>query len=536
MNMPEAQRNPFVYGGPVDISGFVGRQHEVKLVFEQVTNRVRGCVAVIGERRIGKTSLLHYIAAPDVLRRWNLDEQSSIFLFVDCGAIAPMTMTRFWQDILRRLRRELERRQRYGGLVAKVAELLGQAEIRTADVEFLMEDLRDEHLLLVMLLDEFEWVVRTDPDSEAATRELLGGIRALINHASRALSVIIATRRPLDEICHDLRFMGSPFYNNFVYLHLRPFSRQEADSLLDQMLKDTGIAFSATARTLIDELAGTHPLLLQAAAACVFDAQRDAGPSSIDRRLVLERFMDLTDHQWQDLWRLSTQGEQDVLMSLAKHAHGGAALLENRPQEYRSLTRRGLVVGDPGAHRLFSPTLRHWLLERAARRGRPQGTSRRAGVHPASMVFVSYSHKDEAEKEALLTHLRVLQGGEENVEMWSDEEIGGGEAWEAAIEKAISRAKVAILLVTANFLSSDFILKKEVPALLKRRERDGVTVLPVIAKACAWKKIPWLAEMNVRPKNGRAVWGAAKNQPDDVLAAITEEIASIVGDGRETQA
>src|ERR1044072_493039 len=105
--MPRSERNPFVYGGPVDVDGFIGREHEIKMVFEQGTNRVRGCVAVIGERRIGKTSLLHYIAAADVLRRWNLDEQSSIFLFVDCGAIAPMTTTRFWQDILRRLRRGL---------------------------------------------------------------------------------------------------------------------------------------------------------------------------------------------------------------------------------------------------------------------------------------------------------------------------------------------------------------------------------------------------------------------------------------------
>jgi len=61
-------------------------------------------------------------------------------------------------------------------------------------------------------------------------------------------------------------------------------------------------------------------------------------------------------------------------------------------------------------------------------------------------------------------------------------------------------------------------------------------VLPVIAKACAWKKIAWLANMNVRPKNGRAIWGAAKDQPDDALAAITEEIASIVGGGSDLQA
>jgi hypothetical protein len=531
--MAASQRNPFVYGGPVDADRFFGRQHEVNVLFQQATSRVRGSVAVIGERRMGKTSLLHYVSAPDVIRRWNLDEQSSIFLFVDCGAIAPMSMTNFWQDIVRRLERELERRRRGGRLAADVARLRAQPEIRTTDIEFLLEDLRDEQLLLVILLDEFEYVVQTDAQSEHRTREMLGGLRALINHASRALSLIVATRRPLDEICRDLRFMGSPFYNNFVYLHLRPFSREEADALLQQMLKDTGVAFSPSERLLVDELAGTHPLLLQAAAACVFDAhQRTAQAGAVDRALVLERFMDLTDHQWQDLWRWSTAGEQEVLMQLARHARGGAARLAERADERRSLIKRGLVVGDGSAYRLFSPTLRHWLMERTAsqRRSPARAASRSGRASAGSMVFLSYSHKDEAEKDALLSHLRVLDAGADLIEVWSDDEIGSGEAWEAAIEKAISRARVAVLLVTANFLTSNFILEQEVPALLKRHQRDGVTVMPVIARACAWKRVDWLARLNVRPKHGKPVFDAGQDS-DAALAAIAEEIAAVVSGG-----
>lgn len=530
--MPRSERNPFVYGGPVDVQRFVGREQEVNLVFEQVTNTGRGSVSIIGDRRIGKTSLLHYVAAPDVIRRWNLDEESSIFLFVDCEAITPLTTTRFWQDILYRLRRELDRRNRYSSLVSKITGLLGQADLRIADIEFLIEDLHAEKLLLVILLDEFEWVVRTDPESEGRTRELLGGLRALINDASRALSLIIATRRPLDEVCRDLRFMGSPFYNNFVYLHLRPFTLQEADSLLDQMLKDTGVVFSVADRALISELAGTHPLLLQAAAACVFDERKRAGENTVNRRLVLERYMDLTDHQWKDLWRLSTHDEQEALMILARHPHEGIEVLQERPTERRSLAKRGLIIADQGTYHLFSPMLRHWLLERAAEQARQSASVARKRPRSVgrSMVFISYSHKDEAEKDALLTQLRVLQRGTEMVEVWNDDEIGGGEAWEAAIEKAIQRARVAVLLITANFLSSEFILGNEVPRLLKRHEQEGVTVIPVIARACAWRKIDWLQEMNVRPKNGRAIWGGPETRPDTDLAAIAEEVAAIVSD------
>jgi AAA+ ATPase superfamily predicted ATPase len=527
-------RNPFVYGGPVGLDGFIGRRHEVNLLFGQITNAMRGSVAVVGERRIGKTSLLHYVAAPDVIRQWNLDETSSLFLFVDCGVIVPMTITRFWQEILIRMRREIDRRQRHPHLVVKITALLSATEIRTTEIEFLLEDLRDEGLLLVILLDEFEWVVRTDAEAEASTRELLGGLRALINHASRVLSLIVATRRPLDELCRDLRSMGSPFYNNFVYVHLRPFSQGEADSLLDQMLKNTGVVFSPEARSLIYELAGTHPLLLQSAAACLFDAQQEAESGALDRRLVLERFMDLTEHQWDDLWRWSTAGEQDVLARLARDAHEGAALLDERPGEHRNLLKRGLLVGEAGGYRLFSSTLRHYLLEQAAKRtGSAPGARSWARARSGSMVFISYCHKDEAEKEALLTHLRVLEKGAGIIEVWSDDQIGGGETWMATIDKAVLRARVAILLVTANFLSSDFVLRQEVPALLKRSELDGVRVIPVIAKACAWKTVGWLAAMNARPKNGLPVWGSGASQPDEALAAIASEVAAIVSDRQD---
>ncbi|HYK02198.1 MAG TPA: TIR domain-containing protein [Thermoanaerobaculia bacterium] len=530
--MPSSKPNPFVYGAPVDISCFIGRQTEVDLLFQQVTSTSRGSVAIIGERRIGKTSLLHYVSAPDVIRRFNLEQESSIFLFIDCAAIAPLTITRFWQYILTRLQRQLKRVRAQSPLLGTIAALLDAPEIRTSEIEFLIEDLHAENLILVLLLDEFEWIVRTDFDSEAVTRELLGGLRALINHVSRALSLIVATRRPLHELCQDVRFMGSPFYNNFIYLHLRPFSRPEADSLLDQMLKDTDVVFTPADKTLVYELAGTHPLLLQAAAACVFDLRRAALGGEVDRRLVLERFMDLTEHQWQDLWRWSTSEEQDVLTRMGRDPHGAAALLQRRPNERRRLLERGLIVDDGGTARLFSPMLRHWLMERAVEQRRRQTSPGQtvAEAENRTMVFVSYSHKDEAEKEALLTQLRVLQRGADLIEVWSDDEIGGGEAWEAAIEKALLRARVAVLLISANFLTSEFILRTEVPNLLRRRQQDGITVIPIVAKGCAWRKIEWLKSMNVRPKNGDPVWGGADNRAaDDVLAEIAEEIAGIVG-------
>ena len=55
-----------------------------------------------------------------------------------------------------------------------------------------------------------------------------------------------------------------------------------------------------------------------------------------------------------------------------------------------------------------------------------------------------------------------------------------------------------------------------------------LTLYPVIAKACAWQTIDWLAKMNVRPKNGRPVWGDGGSHVDRDLATIAQEVADIV--------
>lgn len=141
------------------------------------------------------------------------------------------------------------------------------------------------------------------------------------------------------------------------------------------------------------------------------------------------------------------------------------------------------------------------------------------------VVFISYSHKDEQEKDALLNHLSVLDA---KFTIWSDDQIAGGDAWELKIEQAISEASMGILLVTANFLNSEFIIKEEVPKLLLRRKNDGMIVYPIIAKACAWKKVDWLAKLNVRPKNGTPIWKADENFVDDRLAIISEEVADLL--------
>jgi len=85
-------------------------------------------------------------------------------------------------------------------------------------------------------------------------------------------------------------------------------------------------------------------------------------------------------------------------------------------------------------------------------------------------------------------------GGELTV--WDDQRINSGDEWLPEIEAAMSSAEVAVVLVSADFLTSAFIKRKEIPRLLERRQADGLRVIPVFIRPCAWKAVGWLASLS----------------------------------------
>ena len=145
-------------------------------------------------------------------------------------------------------------------------------------------------------------------------------------------------------------------------------------------------------------------------------------------------------------------------------------------------------------------------------------------------VFLSYSHKDEDWKKRLRTHLGVLES-EGLLDVWDDRRIEGGDDWFEEIQDAMAKASVAVLLISADFLTSKFILGEEVPKLLERRTREGLPVIPVMVRSCAWKRVPWLAKIQARPTDDKTLAsldGDRGDRCDAALMAIAEEIFSIL--------
>ncbi len=142
-------------------------------------------------------------------------------------------------------------------------------------------------------------------------------------------------------------------------------------------------------------------------------------------------------------------------------------------------------------------------------------------------VFISYSHKDETWKDRLVRHLGVLTR-EGAFEYWDDRRIAAGDGWHAEIKTVMDRARLAVLLISADFLNSDFILGTEVPRLLQRREKEGLRIIPLIVHPCAWMGVEWLAAIQCRPRDGRPLAQVRKAKADESLAALVLEIADLL--------
>ena len=94
-------------------------------------------------------------------------------------------------------------------------------------------------------------------------------------------------------------------------------------------------------------------------------------------------------------------------------------------------------------------------------------------------VFISYSHQDAQWLKRLHVHLRPLVRNS-TIDLWDDTKISPGSQWQEEIAKAVKASRMAILLISADFLASDFIASDELPPLLEAAENEGAIILPLL--------------------------------------------------------
>ncbi|MFK7772534.1 MAG: toll/interleukin-1 receptor domain-containing protein [Saprospiraceae bacterium] len=139
-------------------------------------------------------------------------------------------------------------------------------------------------------------------------------------------------------------------------------------------------------------------------------------------------------------------------------------------------------------------------------------------------IFISYSHKDESFKDELQSWLKSLQYSFE-INVWEDRQIQIGDDWSEEISTAMEAAEFIILLISKDFLASDFIQDVEVKRAFERHKAGEAVVLPVIIRPCYWQQKP-ISDVQVVPKDGKPItkYDNADEAWLEVLQKIKERI------------
>ena len=138
-------------------------------------------------------------------------------------------------------------------------------------------------------------------------------------------------------------------------------------------------------------------------------------------------------------------------------------------------------------------------------------------------LFISYSHLDRSWLERLRKHLKRLEN-RHGLQRWDDSRLQAGDLWREEIEQALARAKVALLLVSPDFLASDFIDGVELPPLFKAAEREGLKILWVLLRPAYWESHEDLAKYQRVIPRRRAVSLLSDAEQDEAMVQIAKEI------------
>jgi len=148
-------------------------------------------------------------------------------------------------------------------------------------------------------------------------------------------------------------------------------------------------------------------------------------------------------------------------------------------------------------------------------------------------LFISYSHADAHWLVLIRKHLSVLEA-EGLVDAVDDSVIQAGEDWYAKLDREMLESNIAVLLISASYLSSPFVLTQEIPRLLNRHKQGGMLLYPLLIRHCAWQVVSWLKPLQIRPISNRPVSSFAGAARDKCLADMALEIASTLKSWGET--
>ncbi len=142
----------------------------------------------------------------------------------------------------------------------------------------------------------------------------------------------------------------------------------------------------------------------------------------------------------------------------------------------------------------------------------------------AIKIFYCYARKDKGLRDELERHLASLKRSEQVIS-WYDQEILPGMEWKREIHRHLDTSDIVLLLISPNFIQSDYCYSVEMRRALERHKAGATSVIPIILRPCSWKEIP-IRALQALPEDGKPItkWRNRDEAFQNVVAGIQEVV------------
>lgn len=163
----------------------------------------------------------------------------------------------------------------------------------------------------------------------------------------------------------------------------------------------------------------------------------------------------------------------------------------------------------------------------------PIATARRRDTR--LRVVLSYAHRDERLREELSKHLSPLRRSA-LIETWDDRRIRPGADLDAAIDERLAQADVVLLLISPDFINSDYCYRREMRTALRRHRRGTARVIPIILRPVDWIKTP-VGRLLAVPRDGKPVttWQRRDDAFLDVATSVRRTAEEMLAERAKAQ-
>jgi O-acetyl-ADP-ribose deacetylase (regulator of RNase III) len=205
-------------------------------------------------------------------------------------------------------------------------------------------------------------------------------------------------------------------------------------------------------------------------------------------------------------------GRHDLLLAISRLTEERAGL-----EEQLARTMGGDRVNKDQAVRARLADLQEQKLELLAKLSR--------STDPKVFVFISYAHEDQKPFLEELRKQLVILKRLNVVEDWYDRDITAGTEWRGEIGSQLNSAQLVLLLISPDFIASDYCYDLEMKTALERHERSEARVIPIILRPCMWSSAPF-AKLQALPLDGKPI--SSWSERDAAFLSVAEGIRSAV--------